>query len=190
MEAKKSSPGIGAWMGCPCWVVKFLGRRDGKQKRDGSKWVARQVDAYNRFEIRELERTKDDQGEIRRKAKMLCANLDQSHRKVRCEEDRLRAEDSCRRWLSQLADLKLVLSSREESCIYRCMHQDALRRERIRVYLQEFERAMPQVDYAEGYRIGDPLYTGESTAWQIYRENIRQLQEDMDEKLLMLKGVK
>lgn len=187
MEGKKN--GLGIIHRCPCWWARLQGRRDGKRKRDGSQWVARQVDQYRRFEIRELEKTKNDQAEPRRKAGMICTNLDQVHRKIHCEEDRLRAEEFCLRWLGQLKELKQLLNDREESCVYHCMHEDTLCRERIRAYLQEFERFMPKVSQAEDYRIGDSLYTGESSAWQVYRENIHPLREEMDDKLLR-KGVK
>ncbi len=190
MDTKISGFGPGVRLRCPIWWAKMQGRRHGKQKADGSRWAARQVDKYIRYEIRELERTKNDQMEIRRKARALCTNLDQMRRCVRCEEDRLRAEDNSLRWLTQLADMKLTLESREESCVYHCMHEDASCTERIRAYLEEFERFMPQVDHAGSYRIGDPLYTGDSSAWQVYHQNIRPLRQDMDEKLLLVKGVK
>lgn len=189
MAATKKGSGRFSPFHMPCWWAKRMGRRHGKDKRDGGKWIARQVDTYRRFEIRELEKCKNDQAEVRRKARMLCGNIDQAQRKTGPEEDRLRARDHCERWLAQLADMKLVLDSREETSVYRCMHEDNLRRALIRAYLEEYERHMPQISYADGYRVGDPLYSGESRAWKVYEDHVRPLREDMEEKLTM-KGVK
>lgn len=173
----------------PHWMAEYLGSRHGRSKKDGSKWVSRQMGKYERFEIRQLRKCSKDLLAAHRQARKLCGNIDRALIHSHVEVERLRAIDDCKRWLAQLDDIQILIRNRELDCIHRCMEQDKLRSDLIGSYLEGFEAHMPTLSHAGGRRIGDPLYTGDSEAWQTYAEAFRELHEDMKKKLDDRKGV-